>query len=96
MEKGKGAHFKGKGLNEIELKHEVYYSSESEDESKPTSQTWKSSEEVEEHLPPSISKAKTSMMISTRPVPTKGKTYTLEASFFIIHHCICFRPTPMD
>lgn len=32
MEKGRGNHFRGKKLNEIELENEVYCSSESEDD----------------------------------------------------------------
>lgn len=38
MEKGKGNQFRGKKLNEIEIKNEIYYSSESEDDDEPNLQ----------------------------------------------------------
>lgn len=38
MEKGKGNQFRGKKLNEIDIKNEIYYSSESEDDDEPNLQ----------------------------------------------------------
>lgn len=79
MEKGKGANFRGRSLNEIELRQDVYYSSESEDESKGPSQTQAASEKVEEHVLPSTSKApaqnKIPTITSTRTIATKGTVY---------------------